>query len=734
MSRHALSLLAASLLLAACGGGGSDNKVLSGQVIDGPIAGAEVFLDLNDNLERDPGEPVSAPSDASGRFQLAVPPLSTAQLTLARLVTHVPVTARDADDNGLTLQAAGRAPFSLSSPLSAFVDGNGTPSEAVITPLTTLVAHAMNTQGLSLSQAREQVQDQLGLINADPLSNFTSRPDLQMATLARSIANQLGDLGGSLPASLGSDDVSVREHIDAAVNALISQLPARLPGLVPPARDTAGVQAVDDGEASPTTPLPKTVRVVHARSDFVVVLKPGRGNPQTDGQQIASTHGGQILQTYTHALRGFAVSIPSPAVPAFLAAMSRNPNVDTVTADAPVKATLTTQTSATWGLDRSDQRDLPLTGSYDYETSGNGVRAYVVDTGILASHVDFGGRVGSGYTAIADGNGTSDCNGHGTHVAGTVGGSRWGIAKGVTLVPVRVLDCSGSGSMSGVLAGLDWIVRNGVKPAVVNMSLGGPAYSTLDTAVANTVNAGFTVVVAAGNDNLDACTSSPARAPSAITVGASTSSDARASFSNFGSCLDLFAPGNGITSAWYSSTTAIATASGTSMASPHVAGAVALLLESDPASSPVTLTSRLLAAATTNHVSAAGIGSPNLLLYTLPDSIGIVTPAPTTTPVSVSNLTGSRTRQNIGWRATVTVSVKNGAGAAVANATVNGSFTAGGSAVSCVTGSTGSCSVSTGRLSNLVSQTTYSVKGISGSGMTYDASANVSSSITLQRP
>jgi subtilisin family serine protease len=346
--------------------------------------------------------------------------------------------------------------------------------------------------------------------------------------------------------------------------------------------------------------------------DYIVVLRPGGPAPAEAANQIAGALGGTVGFVYQHAIRGFSIRIPAAAVEG----LRRNPLVESIEPDGVVTASAT-QSNATWGLDRSDQRDLPLNSSYSYNADGTGVRAYIIDTGIRPDHVDFGGRVSGGYTAISDGRGTGDCNGHGTHVAGTTGGSTWGIAKNVALIPVRVLNCQGSGTTSGVIAGVDWVTANHVKPAVANMSLGGSASSTLDNAVNNSIAAGVTYVVAAGNSNADACNYSPARAAAAITVGATTSSDAKASYSNFGTCLDLFAPGSSITSAWYTSTTATNTISGTSMASPHVAGAAALYLQGDPSASPSTVTSAITSNATTGKVTSAGTGSPNLLLYTL---------------------------------------------------------------------------------------------------------------------
>lgn len=302
-------------------------------------------------------------------------------------------------------------------------------------------------------------------------------------------------------------------------------------------------------------------------------------------------------------------------------AIRRNPKVAYVEQDAVVTAT-TTQSGATWGLDRIDQRALPLGGTYVYGSTGSGVRAYIIDTGILSGHAEFSGRFLAGYSAIADGYGTEDCNGHGTHVAGTTAGTIYGVAKGATVIPVRVLGCTGSGTNSGVVAGVDWVTSQkkslalSTIPMVANMSLGGGASSTTDAAVASAVSAGVVMVVAAGNSSADACGYSPARAQSAITVGATTNSDARASYSNFGSCLDLFAPGSSIKSAWYTSTTATNTISGTSMASPHVAGAATLIAGAKPTWTVKQITDSLIASASAGIVTTAGTGSPNRLLYT----------------------------------------------------------------------------------------------------------------------
>jgi len=371
--------------------------------------------------------------------------------------------------------------------------------------------------------------------------------------------------------------------------------------------------------------------------DYIVVLKEEAASLATESTSrarvssvagdMASRHRVKVKRSFGHALRGFVANADDKALARLLA----DPRVAYVEEDGYVSINAT-QSGATWGIDRVDQRNLPLDSSYTYNTDAAGVHAYIIDTGVLLSHTQFSGRMGNGFDAVTTGGNANDCNGHGTHVAGTVGGTTYGVAKGVTIHPVRVLGCTGSGTNSGVIAGMDWVAQNHIKPAVANMSLGGGASQATDDAVQRMVNAGVTVVVAAGNDNGDACTKSPARAPNAITVGSTTNTDARSSFSNYGTCLDIFGPGSSITSAWYTSSTATNTISGTSMASPHVAGAAALYLASNPTATPAQVTSALTGSATPGKVTDARTGSPNLLLYTLGGSAPPPPPPPPPPP------------------------------------------------------------------------------------------------------
>jgi subtilisin family serine protease len=391
--------------------------------------------------------------------------------------------------------------------------------------------------------------------------------------------------------------------------------------LEPDASATEDLLTGQQVQAVSTEPASKFIR--NARpvpQRYIVVLKdeaPGANGMSVPGaaSALASRYGGVVAHVYEHALRGFSVRMPE----ARARALSEDPAVKYVEEDGEV-GLVATQFNPPWGLDRVDQRHLPLSGSYTYNHTGANVNVYILDTGIRTTHAEFGGRAYGAYTAIADTYGTSDCNGHGTHVAATVAGTTYGVAKSARVYSVRVLDCWGNGTWSGVIAGINWVRQYHVKPAVANMSLGGGASQSVDDAVRNAINAGITFSIAAGNSNDNACNYSPARVAQALTVAASTSADARASYSNWGSCVNLFAPGSSVLSAYHTHDTASTTMSGTSMAAPHVAGAAALYLQQYPAASPSTVHSAIINRATYGKISDPR-GTPNRLLA-IPEPCG----------------------------------------------------------------------------------------------------------------
>ncbi|MGN9757193.1 S8 family peptidase [Streptomyces sp. SD31] len=352
------------------------------------------------------------------------------------------------------------------------------------------------------------------------------------------------------------------------------------------------------------------------KDSYIVTLKKSAGlkAASSAGKSLIKEYGGSVNKTFGTALNGYAATLSATeakrlAADPAVAAVEQNQRV---TMDA-------TQSSAPWGLDRIDQTSLPLSGTYTYpDTAGSGVTVYVIDTGVRITHQQIAGRATNGYDAVDGDNVAQDGNGHGTHVATTIAGSTYGVAKNAKIVAVRVLNNSGSGTTAGVVAGIDWVTANHSGPSVANMSLGGGVSTALDTAVRNSIASGVTYAIAAGNSSTNASSSSPARVTEAITVGATTSSDARASYSNYGSVLDIFAPGSSITAGWYTSDTATNTISGTSMATPHVAGAAAVYLAGHTSATPAAVASALTSGATTNAVTSPGTGSPNRLLKLVP--------------------------------------------------------------------------------------------------------------------
>jgi Subtilase family/Peptidase inhibitor I9 len=407
--------------------------------------------------------------------------------------------------------------------------------------------------------------------------------------------------------------------LSLSASLLLAAIPAGL-GLGSPASaepaPSAGPAARAEG--APKLKLRRSARPVPG--EYIVVLA---GQPSAKLSAAAATavtatidslaarHGAQVTSRYSAALLGFAARMSE----AEAQALAEDPAVDFVEENSIVQRNAVTQPLATWGLDRIDQRSLPLDTKFVQLDQGEGATIYIIDTGILATHAEFAGRILPGYSAIADSRGTTDCDGHGTHVASTAAGTLYGVAKKAKLVPVRVLDCTGSGTAQGSIDGINFMVSQATPRAVGNMSLGGTLSDALDAAVGNAVAAGYTMVVAAGNDNVNACTTSPARAPTAITVGATDILDARSVFSNWGPCVDLSAPGTNITAAAIFSDVGVRTISGTSMATPHVAGAAAAYRSANPGATPAQVTAALTAKAHTGKI-VNPTGSPNLLLNT----------------------------------------------------------------------------------------------------------------------
>ncbi|MGW5469666.1 S8 family peptidase [Streptomyces chartreusis] len=353
------------------------------------------------------------------------------------------------------------------------------------------------------------------------------------------------------------------------------------------------------------------------KDSYIVTLKKSVGLKASSaaGKDLVEEYGGTVKKTFTKALNGYSAALSATEA----RRLAADPAVASVEQNQRVRLADTTQTSAPWGLDRIDQAALPLSGTYTYpDSAGSGVTAYVIDTGVRITHQQISGRATYGYDAVDGDTTASDGNGHGTHVATTIAGSTYGVAKKAKIVAVRVLDNSGSGTTAGVIAGIDWVTDNHSGPSVANLSLGGGASTTLDTAVRNSIASGVTYAVAAGNSSANASSYSPARVTEAITVGATTSSDARASYSNYGSVLDIFAPGSSITAGWNTSDTATNTISGTSMATPHVAGAAAIYLAGHTSATPAAVASALTGGATANAVTSPGSGSPNRLLKLVP--------------------------------------------------------------------------------------------------------------------
>lgn len=798
-----LSLSALSLALAACGGGSGTplaSNTLTGALIDGPIAGATVFVDLNNNQVQDDGEPTSSTTLEDGSFSIDVSGLSAEVLASASLVSIVPDTAKDADDNGLTLAEAGRSGSTYISPLSAYVsDAAQDLKHTVLSPLTTMVSGAITSDGLTLTEAKARIRTELQLGEGkDPMAHYIKLGDAEMARKARASADAMGeakkllhstltDAGESMGAAEANLTISgaVRDQMakamaDAttAANIVGSRLK---PSELMDALNTAGTQQAIARKVGglAETMLEALRRRGGARAQpissgpqtFTVVFADAVTDADTEQSALISTHGGTAVASYRHMFKGFTVTLPnSTAANAFLAAVSNNPKVQLVEGQTQFRrhAARAVDVSTQWGLDMLDGE---IDGTYTHTVDGSGATVFVVDTGVQSDHAEFATsasdpstRVLAGINTLnADASSTDD-NGHGTHVAGTIAGLNVGVSAGAAIVPVKVLDQDGAGSLSSVLSGLDWVAGTVAgdamltKHAAVNLSLGGGASAVLDLAAAKLVDQGIPVIAAAGNNNANACDFSPAREPKVITVGAvafngNTSAGpignqyTRAYYSNFGPCVDVYAPGSVIRSAELNGSTT--DLSGTSMATPHVSGWVAQLLQLANADSNLQASFTaadvqqwVVDSSARDKLVDAGPGSANRLLQVaaaIPDAV-TAPPAPTdpvvTTEVSVSDIQGQAIRRGAFWQAAATIIVTDGNGVIVPSAQVSGRFTVGevSANATCITAANGSCTVGSSLLPISVSSLDFSPTDITGSNLHYNADANAVTRVTISAP
>lgn len=756
--KHSLFILFSCVFLYACSGESSVSGQSSAVVIEGsvltsssqlPISNTtQVFVDNNQNFSLDKDETAAYVTPHIGSFKIEIAALTAEQLESSFLV------ARNTQN---THQS-----YYLASPLSAYVsanpDGSFTSKEAVISPLTSMVSGEMISNHLSLEEANQNISEITQ--NASPLENYVANNNSNAKNYAQEVINNW-------------QPVLNNNEFDDPQKNFVANSDVNKASLLTASQPTEKQLMLSNGVVKPSVSASGITTL--AGSSYVVVYKQGGiGTPnensgaaaaaqtsmEVTGQQIARQYGGTFKFAYSSSIRGFSLAIPNTKVLDFIEAMQRNPNVDYVEEDKIVYTTAVNQIPTNWGLDRIDQNNLPLNNIYSYSNDGTGVNAYIIDTGIKLTHDEFAGRIKPGFSAIADSLGVADCKGHGTHVAGILGGRTYGVAKNVNIFPLKVFDCNGSSTISGILAAMDWIITNGKLPGVVNMSLGISGSHSIDQGAAAVHNAGFVVVASAGNFSGNACEQSPARVSSVITVGSSDITDVKSYYSNYGVCVDLFAPGSGIRSAWHTSNVEFSILNGTSMSSPHVAGVAALILQNNPRATPLQVNYAILNASRNVMVGPLGLDSPNRLLrvtntpdftpvnqpiYVPPINSPLPPIAPINPPsakpkipfrtIAIYSIRFTQVKvSNSTWKTTAIIKLYTTNKGQLQEAMVTANFSVGGLGLTCKTNSSGICTITSGLIPSTRPRTWVTITGITGENVGYLTKRNYVVSVPISKP
>ncbi len=735
------------LFLYACSGesgvsGESSTVELKGLVL-APTSESvtnQVFIDANQNFQLDANETAVNADPHTGQFQLEILALSPPQVNSLHLVVK---------------QSSPYADRYLASPLSAYIsaqpDGSFVSKTALISPLTSVVLNEMMSNHLTLQEAIQAIrdianhEDVLGLVEIPSQSPANSQQTLQKLMQNWQVI-QKNDLSTTALENFVNNAQLAKFQLNE--NTYNSDKKIQL------AEELYQLEPKDQIELSTSASRYVVVYKNNINEKKLFITNQSVANEKisaqaiyANAQQLAHVYGATVGKTYTSALQGFSITVPMQNQEQFLQNIRNNPMVASVEKDAVIRLNnlaVNTQSPVVWGLDRVDQEALPLNNNYQYIYDGSGVNAYVLDTGVRSTHSEFIGRIKPGFSAIADGRGTTDCAGHGSHVSGIIGGRTYGVAKNVMITPVRVMDCNGGGSLSQLLAGIDWIVKNGKLPAVVNMSIGSNASDALDQAVANAVKAGFVFVTSAGNVAGDSCLQSPARSFEVINVGSSDNKDGKSYFSNYGECVDLFAPGSDIRSAWFNSDTEVHDLSGTSMSAPYVSGVVALYLQMNPKATPLQVRYALYNSANQNKMTGfIGNKSPNRLLligtqlnYAVAQKPKHVSPIVIVYRiVSVASIKYTKVKvSNTAWKVNAVITISSSNSGTLQLSNIFTSFSVGGSNLICITDVKGSCSVSSANIPNSIASTTFTVNTISGQSLAYLKRTNKLTSLTVKRP